>query len=103
MIEFKNITYANSIALNITEVGVADSEAVLCRTDCCTGQGHWRYPNGTHIGNRTSRYGIFSSRGNMTVGLHKMTDVMSPTGQYCCEVATTTNTDASICIILSKA
>ena len=114
-IEFMGVTYAaNNTAINITDVGEADSEAVLCRTnliDCCTitqtggetGLGQWIYPNDTEVGKRNSRYDIFRSRGDMVVRLHRMDNVTSPTGQYCCEVSTMDNNlDANICIMLGK-
>ena len=105
------VTYVTNTAINITDIGEADSEAVLCRTDlttCCTrsqtstGLGHWIYPNDTHVGNRPSRYNIFRSRGDMVVRLHRMNNVVAPTGQYCCEVATMDSLNARICITLSK-
>ena len=113
-IEFPNgTTYDRDIAISITEIGEAESAAVLCRTDlttCCTGaqtggggRGHWIYPNGTNVGHSQSRYDIFRSRGDMVVRLHRTDDdVMVPTGQYCCEVAAMGNSNARICITLSK-
>ena len=114
-IEFPNGTpYDRDIPISITEIGEADNKAVLCRTDltaCCTstltggrdGLGQWIYPNGTNVGGRSSRYDIFRSRGDMVVRLHRMDDdVTAPTGQYCCEVPTMDNSDARICITLSK-
>ena len=96
----------------MSEFGEADNEAVLCRTElttCCagtygvSGQGEWMYPNNTDVANRPSRYDIFRTRGNMFIRLHRMDDdVRAPTGQYCCEVPTMANSDARICITLSK-
>ena len=84
----------------------------MCRTDlttCCTtssgvsGQGHWIYPNGTEVRNRPSGDDIFRTRGDMVVRLHRMDDnVTTPIGQYCCELPTVANSDARICITLSK-
>ena len=110
-IEFMGVIYANNTAINITDVGIADSEAVLCTTNlttCCDftkeHTGNWIYPNGTYAGNRPSRHDIFRSRGDMVVRLHKMENVTSPAGQYCCEVPTMDNpsSDSRICITLSK-
>ena len=108
-IELSNgTTYSGDIAISINEVGEADSEAVLCRTDlttCCgvSEQGLWIYPNGsTKVGNEHSGDGIFRSRGDMVVRLHRRNNTATPTGQYCCEVATVDNPDARICITLSK-
>ena len=113
-IELPNGTpYDRDIAISITEIGEAESAAVLCRTDlttCCTGtqtggggRGHWIYPNGTNVGNAHSRYDIFRSRGDMVVRLHRTDDdVTVPTGQYCCQVAAMDNSNARICITLSK-
>ena len=112
MIELSNGTrYDSNVAISIGIAGEADSEAVLCRTDlttCCTGsssgsgQGDWIYPNGTEVRNRPSGDGIFRTRGDMIVRLHRMGNVVAPTGQYCCEVATMDNPNARICITLSK-
>ena len=61
------------------------------------------YPNGTNIANRPSGYDIFRTRDDMVVRLHRMDDdVTAPTGQYCCELPTMANSDAKICITLSK-
>ena len=104
-------TYEDGAEISITAVGLADSAAVLCRTDlttCCTlstgvsGQGDWIYPNGTEVRNRRSSDDIFRSRGDMVVRLHRMDNVVAPTGQYCCEVATMADINARICITLSK-
>ena len=113
-LKLNGMVYGNNAPIFITNVGEADSEAVLCGTDlesCCTGQGEWIYPNGfttatgnSLVRNRPSNDDIFRSRGDMVVRLHRMDNVVAPTGQYCCEVATMDNPDidSTICIILSK-
>ena len=110
-IELNGETYEDGDEISITDVGVADSAAVLCKTNlttCCavssgvSGQGDWIYPNGTEVGNRRSGDDIFRTRGDMVVRLHRMDNVVVPTGQYCCEVATMDDLDARICITLSK-
>ena len=115
-IEFMGVTYDNNTAIAIiaiTEIGEDDSAAVMCRTDlttCCTKdqgekqQGHWLYPNGNEVGNRNSDDDIFRSRGNMTVRLHRMDNIIAPieTGQYCCVVATMANSNTRICITLTE-
>ena len=106
-IELNGQTYANNTAISITEVG-EDDNAVLCRTDlttCCggtqgdSGQGDWIYPNGTEVGNRAD---IFRTREDMDIRLHRMHNVVAPTGQYCCEVPTVDDPNARTCITLSK-
>ena len=106
--------YTNNSLLSITDVGEADSAAVLCRTDlesCCAGQGEWIYPNGiitatgnSSVRNRNSNDDIFRTRGNMVVRLERRNNSIGPTGQYCCQVAImgSPDTDSTICIILSK-
>ena len=110
-IELNGETYEDGDEISITDVGLADSAAVLCRTNlttCCTGskgvsgQGDWIYPNDNEVDNRPSGDNIFRTRGDMVVRLHRNNSAVAPTGQYCCEVATMDNLDASICIILSK-
>ena len=105
---FMGVTYANNIAIPISEVGEGDN-AVLCKTDlttCCreTLQGHWRYPNGTQVNKRSSNHGIYRDRGAKVVRLNRRNSATAPTGQYCCEVPTMANTssDATICITLCK-
>ena len=107
-IEFMGMTYANNTAIAITEVG-EDDNAVLCRTDltpCCNGtsdgtrKGNWRYPDGTLVNNNGN---IYRDRRNMVVRLHRRNSPITPTGQYCCEVPTMAERDASkICIQLGK-
>ena len=106
-IEFMGVT---NTAIAITEVGEADN-AVLCRTDlttCCgdgegeTRQGHWRYPNGILVANRGSGDDIYRDRETMVVRLNRRNSATTPTGQYCCEVATEANPSSIICITLSK-
>ena len=112
-IELNGETYEDGAEISITAVGIADNDAVLCRTDlttCCgssmdvLGQGDWVYPNGTEVGNRRSYHDIFRTRGDRVVRLQRNnSDITAPTGQYCCKVATMNNTNASICITLGKA
>ena len=108
-IEFMGVTsYANDTTINITEVGEGDN-AVLCMTNltpCCRNsqQGDWIYPDGTPVnGNRTGD-DIYRDRRDMVVRLHRRNNVITPTGQYCCEVPTMANpsSNATICIILGK-
>ena len=85
----------------------------MCRTDrddCCrndprageTRQGDWRYPNGSLVDNSGSGNDIYRTRGASVVLLNRRNDATGSTGQYCCEVASAADSEARICINLSK-
>ena len=99
-IELNGTTYANNSEVSITEVGEGHN-ALLCRadSDSVEPQQHWRYPNYTMVENSTSSNDIYTTRENMTVSLNRRDGVTQPTGHYCCEVATMTDTDR-MCIFL---
>ena len=117
-IEFMGVTYANNSAIATTEVGEDDNTAVLCRTDlrltaCCGNNGsetNWRYPNGMVVEEEASMDNLYSDNGDMVVSLYISNITITPTGLYCCELATMHSTmenpsssaDAKICITLCK-
>ena len=71
----------------LSDIGL-DSEALFCLTpssDCCSNRGVWRFPNGDSVGTSTSA-DLYFSRGNRILLLHRMSDVMGPTGIYTCLV-----------------
>ena len=74
----------------LSDIGL-DSEALFCltpSTDCCTSRGAWRFPNGDSVSRSTSS-DLYFSRGDRIFLLHKMSDVMGPTGIYTCLVPIT--------------
>ena len=74
----------------LSDIGL-DSEALFCltpSTDCCNSRGAWRLPNGDSLSESTSSDWYFS-RGNRILLLHRMSDVMGPTGIYTCLVPNT--------------
>jgi hypothetical protein len=91
--------------------GSASGGALLCMTNkpmCCDDtppnrrQGEWFYPNGTKVGIPASGDDFYRNRGTSVVRLNRRNNVMQPTGLYCCEVATISDEDARICIVLSE-
>jgi hypothetical protein len=105
----------NSSIIQITEIGITDPSSTAqngglqCITDrrsCCrTNQtGEWQFPNGTII----PRYGsnsFYRNRGydDGTVNLNRVsTDVLQPTGLFCCTVPDTNNTNQTLCVNIGK-
>ena len=84
-----NLLPLNSIVL-LSDIGL-DSEALFCfspSTDCCTSRGEWRFPNGAFISGSTSS-DLYRSRGNRILLLHRINDILGPTGIYTCLVPST--------------
>ena len=61
--------------------------------DCCTSRGVWRFPTGDTVRESISS-DLYFSRGNRILRLHRMSDVMGPTGIYTCLVPTSSNSQA---------
>ena len=73
----------------LSDIGL-DSEALFCltpSTDCCNSRGAWRFPYGDSVSGSSSS-DFYFSRGNRILLLHRMSDVMGPTGIYTCLVPT---------------
>ena len=80
----------------LSDIGL-DSEALFCftpSTDCCTSRGAWRFPNGDIVSGSSRSPDLYRSRGNRILLLHRMSDVMGPTGIYTCLVPITSGGDA---------
>ena len=116
------MNYTNNSVILITEIeqtltsnGVIDTTSnngLQCITDrrpCCAAlpnrHGKWFFPDGsmvpgTFLGGVTS---FFRNRGDDgTVNLNRLnSDVMMPTGRFCCVVPDATSTDVTLCAILN--
>ena len=109
------MVYPNNSHILITEIGETDTSispppnsnnGLQCITDrmpCCGTQpnrfGEWFFPNGssvlTQVGSRT----FYRNRGDDgTVNLNRLnSDVMMPTGGFCCVVPDATSTEVTVC------
>ena len=97
-LSLRGVVYANNSAIQITEIGETNSmfnTGLQCITDrrpCCASPegraGEWFFPNGTHVPLQYSATSFYRNRGNDgTVNLNRLnTNVMIPTGLFCCEV-----------------
>ena len=84
--------------------------ALQCITDrihCCSNQnprlGEW-YLNRSLVQGTPSTIAFYRSRGiNGQVSLNRPNDmILSPTGQYCCEVANAADTNQTLCVTIGK-
>ena len=103
--------------IQITEIGETDpdndlNEGLQCITDrmpCCMTPpnrfGEWRFPNMTNVGffNMTGVTTFYRNRGDDgTVNLNRPSDVMMPTGLFCCEVPDALNVTQRVCATISE-
>ena len=104
---------ANNSNINIRNIGQSSDDpnsALQCITDripCCLSQsprlGEWYLPNGTLILRGTSTTTFYRNReDNGEVSLNRPSDVMSPTGRFCCEVPDDTDTNQTLCVNIGK-
>lgn len=102
-------TFPENSQIPITYVGESTDGALKCRTNntkCCnagpnkTRQGEWKYPNETLVRNTASNDIIYRTRGTSVVNLNRKNGATGPTGEYCCEVASMSNPNATICVKL---
>ena len=111
----RNQFIANNSQVNIRNIGVSTdspSGALQCITDkfpCCMSQdpqhGEWYLPNGELVHGivNTSTTALYRSRGdNGEVSLNRPSNIISPTGRYCCAVANAANINQTLCVIIGK-
>ena len=116
-LSLNGVVYANNSTIQITEIGQTDpdtdlNEGLQCITDrmpCCQSfsnrLGEWRFPKemGTvpPVGTATSFYRNRGDDG--TVNLNRVnTNVMSPTGLFCCEVPDAAGDIRPVCANIGK-
>ena len=97
--------------LSITMIREGVNEALLCLTDFPFGTrnnnnniseiGTWYFPNNKVVNERTNNTGIFISRGDGVVRLHRKNNVTMPTGQYRCEIPDASNLEQILYINLT--
>ena len=104
---------SNYIYVDINDIGEGDDGALLCITDlmqCCRGNetggrgalGEWFYPDGTAVGIQGSGDDFYRDRGPSVVRLNRRNTARSPTGQYCCDIPDTSNTQQRVCANVGK-
>ena len=108
----RNHFIANNSQVNIRSIGLSSNipnTALQCITDknpCCLENprlGKWYLPNGTLVHEGTSTTVFHRNRGdNGEVYLNRPSDVRSPTGQFCCQVADATNMNQTLCVVIGK-
>ena len=108
----RNQFIANNSQVNIMSIGLSSdnpNSALQCITDknpCCFRNprlGEWYLPNGMLVQGIISIAVFHRNRDNNgEVTLNRPSDIMSPTGQFCCQVADATNVNQKGCIIIGK-
>ena len=104
------MVYPNNSVIPITEIEQTPNNRLQCITDkrqCCltSRQGEWFFPdNGGMVPNQGSATTFYSNRGDDgTVNLNRFnSDVMMPTGRFCCVVPDATGVSMSTCVTVSK-
>ena len=118
----KGVVYPNNSGILITEIeetvtvtsdGVTNytsNNGLLCITDrrpCCATvpnrHGEWLFPDGGMVPVQGGATTFYRNRGDDgTVNLNRLnSDVMMPTGRFCCVVPDATSTDVTQCAILN--
>ena len=114
------MNYTNNSVILITEIeetltsnGVTDTTSnngLQCITDrrpCCANPsnrfGEWFFPDGGVVPNQGGATTFFRNRGDDgTVNLNRLnSDVMMPTGRFCCVVPDATSINVTQCAILN--
>ena len=116
------MVYPNNSVILITEIeptttsnGVTDTatnnglQCITDRSPCCqtpsNRYGEWFFPNdGGVVPVQAGATSFFRNRGNDgTVNLNRLnSDVMMPTGRFCCVVPDAVNVSMSTCAVISK-
>ena len=96
----------------ISDIGREDNDRLQCVTDrmpCCINPntaGNWFFPdNGGGVPSLTGGGATIFGRtrgSDGTVILHRLNDVMMPTGQYCCVVPDATGVMQWACVIICE-
>ena len=113
-LSLKGVVYLNNSFISITEIGQTDTSAspptingLQCVTDkrpCCSTRpnrfGEWLFPDGSIIPILGGATTFYRNRGDDgTVNLNRVnSDVMMPTGQFCCVVPDPTDFDQTLCV-----
>ena len=108
------MVYPNNSVILITEIGETNdtsNNGLQCITDrrpCCATvpnrHGEWFFSDNGVVPNEASATTFFRNRGDdRTVNLNRLnSDVMMPTGRFCCMVLDATDVNISTCVTVSK-
>ncbi len=111
IVVLSGVRYEENAEIDITLIGDASQppqSGLQCTTDltpCCrskAAQGEWRYPNNTLIGRSLDGLDFYRNRVDGIVRLNRRNAATEPTGSYCCEVGTSIDSNATICVTLGK-
>ena len=94
----------------ITNVGTSSLNSLVCITDktpCCfglDGAAGWLLPNGEVVQSSQGTMSFTSDRNsNGEINLYRASsDIMSPTGRFCCRVPDATDTNHTNCVVISE-
>ena len=100
-------------SIPITDIGTSSPQQLVCTSDrkpCCRDQpqyGEWKFPDGSqviHISERPVPTAFHRNRDNDgNVYLYRVSsDIMSPTGRFCCEIEDATHMNQTICVNLGE-
>ena len=111
----RGVFITNNSNINIRNIGQSSDSpngALQCITDrmpCCSVApnrfGEWYLPDGylVQVFAITLTSAFYRTRGdNGEVSLNRPTDVMSPFGQFCCEVPDAADTDQTLCVNIGE-
>ena len=109
-LSLKGVVYPNNSRILITEIGPTNTSppnsGVQCITDrmpCCGTKpnraGEWFFPNGSVVPIQSIATTFHRTRGDDgTVNLNRLSsDVMVPTGRFCCVLPDATSTEVTVC------
>ena len=116
-LSLNRIAYANNSIIQINEIGETDpytpsqNGGLQCITDkmpCCQTEPHrfgeWYFPDETSVPMQDSAVSYYHNTGDDgTVNLNRISsDVMSPTGLFCCAIPDATDTLQRMCATISE-
>ena len=113
-LSLKGEVYANNSAIPITEIGetnTTSNTALQCIADrrpCCqtppTRFGEWYFPDGTTVPVQGSAMTFYRNRGdNGIINLNRInTNIISPTGLFCCEMPDAIGVIYRVCANIGK-
>ena len=90
----------------ITDIGTSSPHQLVCTTDrtpCCISPntaGDWFYPNNARVMHTSASQEFGRDRSdNGEINLYRRdSDVMSPTGRFCCRVPDASGVEQTVCV-----
>ena len=111
-LSLNGVIYSNNSKITITDIGETNTlfspppnsnNGLQCITDrvpCCNALGEWFLPDGETVPSQINATTFYRNRGDDgTVNLNRLTsDVMMPTGWFCCVVLDAISTEVTTCV-----